>query len=131
MIQRTTARCGADYEWGVHVAFFGAAAGFSDTDLPTIAHGAAKQWPDAAEAVLLATADALHARSTLSDAEHVALAAHYTAEQIIEIVMLAGLYHAVSLPVPRHRRRARGWRAGVAGTCMGRDSTRPPVTRHR
>lgn len=96
VILRTTARCGAAYEWGVHVAFFGAEAGLSDTDLPAIAHGAAEQWPDAAEATLLSTADALHARSTLSDAEYTALAAHYTAEQIVEITMLAGLYHAVS-----------------------------------
>lgn len=96
VILRTTARCGADYEWGVHVAFFGGAAGFTADDLPAIAHGAPGDWPEAAEAALLATVDALHARSTLSDDEYDRLATHYGAEQIIEIVMLVGLYHAVS-----------------------------------
>src|SRR6266436_1125486 len=29
VIDRTCARCGAEYEWGVHVAFFGERVGFS------------------------------------------------------------------------------------------------------
>src|SRR5271154_4535791 len=28
-IDRTTARCGSEYEWGVHIAFFAGAAGLS------------------------------------------------------------------------------------------------------
>ena len=31
VIARATARCGAEYEWGVHVAFFGARVGFEIT----------------------------------------------------------------------------------------------------
>lgn len=96
VILRTTARCGTDYEWGVHVAFFGASAGVSATELPAIAHGAPEDWPEPGEAALLGTVDALHAHSTLSDDEYAQLAAHYAPEQIIEIVMLVGLYHAAS-----------------------------------
>src|SRR3954471_23859887 len=33
VILRTTARAGAEYEWGVHAAFFGAAAGLGDAEL--------------------------------------------------------------------------------------------------
>src|SRR5260370_40999539 len=33
VILRTTARAGAEYEWGVHAAFFGSAAGLSDAEL--------------------------------------------------------------------------------------------------
>ena len=33
MIHRTCARCGAEYEWGVHAAFFGSAVGLSDRQL--------------------------------------------------------------------------------------------------
>src|SRR5271154_3311750 len=29
VIDRTTARCGSEYEWGVHIAFFAGAAGLS------------------------------------------------------------------------------------------------------
>ena len=48
---------------------------------------------------LLPTVDALHERATLSDAEWQALGAEFDAAQCIEILMLAGLYHAVSFVV--------------------------------
>src|SRR5262249_21730331 len=33
VIDRTTWRCGSEYEWGVHVAFFGARAGFGEAEV--------------------------------------------------------------------------------------------------
>src|SRR5688500_8414604 len=39
MILRTTAVCGSEYEWGVHVGFFGRAAGFSDAEIAATVHG--------------------------------------------------------------------------------------------
>ncbi len=33
VIDRTCARCGCEYEWGVHVAFFAVRAGFDDAQL--------------------------------------------------------------------------------------------------
>src|ERR1041384_1575950 len=40
MILRTTARCGAEYEWGVHVAAFGAKAQWTPAELKASVHGA-------------------------------------------------------------------------------------------
>jgi alkylhydroperoxidase family enzyme len=40
--------------------------------------------------------DALHLRSTLSEAEFSALKAHYEEAQILEIIQLCGFYRTVS-----------------------------------
>src|SRR2546427_11197203 len=37
VIDRVCARCGAEYEWGVHVAAFGKAAGFTEAEIGIIA----------------------------------------------------------------------------------------------
>src|SRR5262245_16609861 len=39
VIARTTARCGSEYEWGVHVALFGARVGFDDAQLASLVSG--------------------------------------------------------------------------------------------
>jgi hypothetical protein len=41
MILRTCARCGAEYEWGVHVATFGAKAQWTTAELHSTVHGGA------------------------------------------------------------------------------------------
>ena len=100
IILRACARCGAEYEWGVHVAGFAAKAGFTPAQIAATraADIDAELW-DARQRLLLATVDALHERATLSDAEWQALGAEFDAAQCIEILMLAGLYHAVSFVV--------------------------------
>jgi alkylhydroperoxidase family enzyme len=100
VILRTTARCGAEYEWGVHAAFFGAAAGFGPEHLHATVHGAADApiW-SAREQVLLALCDALHATSTVDDALWARARAELEPAQIVEVLALAGLYHMVSFVV--------------------------------
>jgi alkylhydroperoxidase family enzyme len=97
MILRTCARCGAEYEWGVHVAFFGRQAGFTPTQIRATVLGSAD---DAAwsgdERLLLRLADELHDTARVSDGLWAQLAARWRAEQLLELMMLAGLYHAVS-----------------------------------
>jgi alkylhydroperoxidase family enzyme len=97
VIDRTCARTGCEYEWGVHVAFFAAAADLSDEQVRATVLGKADApcWP-VAEQALIATVDALHARATLSDAEFKALAAHYDEAKIFEIILLCGFYRTVS-----------------------------------
>src|SRR6185369_9477894 len=41
VIARVTARCGCEYEWGVHATAFGAAAGLDDAVLCATVHGSA------------------------------------------------------------------------------------------
>jgi alkylhydroperoxidase family enzyme len=98
VIDRTTARCGCEYEWGVHVAFFAERAGFDDAQLASLTHGSADDacWTDPGERALIAVVDELHDRSTVTDARWAALAGHLEPAQLLDVVLLAGWYHAVS-----------------------------------
>ena len=100
VILRTTANAGAEYEWGVHAAFFGAAAGLDADRLSATVHGEpnASLWaPD--EALLVAACDELHATAHLSDALWDALRATFTESQILEVIVLAGLYRMIAYVV--------------------------------
>jgi alkylhydroperoxidase family enzyme len=97
VIDRTCARTGCEYEWGVHVATFAAAAHLTEDQVCATVRGAANEacWSEAEQA-LIAAADALHDRATLSDAEFAELSAHYDKAQIFEIILLCGFYRTVS-----------------------------------
>ena len=96
LILRTTARCGAEYEWGVHVAFFARQAKFSKAEIAATVVGQARDWLDPAEADLIHLADALHEQARVDEALWARLAARWQPDQLIELLMLCGLYHAVS-----------------------------------
>jgi alkylhydroperoxidase family enzyme len=97
VIDRTCALNGCEYEWGVHVAAFGAAAELTEAQVHATVLGKADAdcW-STAEQAMLAAVDALHARATLDDAEFASLSAHYDDDQILEIIMLCGFYRTVS-----------------------------------
>lgn len=104
MILRTTARCGAEYEWGVHVAAYGAKAGWTADALHASVHGDATAacWrPD--EALIVKLADALHASNDVDDALWTELKAAFADDQLVELVQLAGFYHAVSFTLRAFR----------------------------
>jgi alkylhydroperoxidase family enzyme len=97
VILRTAALAGAEYEWGVHVAFFGDAAGFDAAALRAVVHGDPTDptWaPD--ESALLTACDELHATARVSDATWAALRQHFDPAQLVEILVLSGLYRMVS-----------------------------------
>jgi 4-carboxymuconolactone decarboxylase len=97
VITRACARCGAEYEWGVHVAAFGDAAGFSATDrrvMASVIEDTALLAPR--DRLLVSMVDQLHDTSHIDDALWEALGAHWSPPQLIELMMLAGWYHAVS-----------------------------------
>jgi alkylhydroperoxidase family enzyme len=97
VIDRTCARTGCEYEWGVHVAAFAEAARLTDEQVRATVQGEADApcW-SAAEQALIATVDALHERATLSETEFKALSAHYEDAKILEIIQLCGFYRTVS-----------------------------------
>jgi alkylhydroperoxidase family enzyme len=97
IIDRTCARTGCEYEWGVHVSAFADAAHLTDEQVRATVLGRADApcW-SAAEQALIGAADALHLRATLDDAEFTALSAHYDDAQILEIMLLCGFYRTVS-----------------------------------
>jgi alkylhydroperoxidase family enzyme len=112
-IDRTCALNGCEYEWGVHVAIFAAAAKLSEEQIRATVLGPADApcW-SAAEQALIAAVDALHQRATIDDAAFAALAAHYTDDKVLEIIMLCGAYRTVSylanaLALPLEEKAAR------------------------
>lgn len=97
VILRACARCGSRYEWGVHAAAFGQRAGFSGEQIAATweADFGAAQFSEP-QRLLMTLVDELHDSATVSDATWDRLASHYDTAQLVEIIMLAGLYHAVS-----------------------------------
>ncbi|CAN5258377.1 carboxymuconolactone decarboxylase family protein [soil metagenome] len=97
VIDRTCALAGCEYEWGVHVAIFAAAAGLTEEQVAATVNGnaGAPCW-NAAEQAMIAAVDALHRRATLSEDEFAALRASYNDHQILEVILLCGFYRTVS-----------------------------------
>ncbi|MGE0217914.1 carboxymuconolactone decarboxylase family protein [Mycolicibacterium sp.] len=96
VINRVTAQCGAEYEWGVHTCVYAAKAELTVHQIASlVGDGASGDWSDE-ESVLIALCDSLHKTCTVDDALWFALTTHYSDEAIIELLMLAGYYRTVS-----------------------------------
>lgn len=97
LIHRVTARCGAEYEWGVHAEVFARPLGLSDEWIDaTATAGPGHPTFDERDALLVRFVDELHETATVSDALYSEMTAHWTDEQMIELLMLAGWYHLIS-----------------------------------
>src|SRR6476659_8368977 len=85
MILRTCARCGAEYEWGVHVAAFGAKALWTLEQLRASVHGGADDacWT-VEDRLVIWLADQLHETQHVDDALWAELAAQFGADQLVE-----------------------------------------------
>jgi len=97
VIHRTTARCGCEYEWGVHVAAFARPLGLSEPWIRATVRGG----PDdpafsPAHSALVRLCDELHDASRISDALWQELRGHFSEEQLLELIYTVGMYHAVS-----------------------------------
>ena len=95
VIDRTCARCGSEYEWGVHVSFFAERVGLTPEQVTATATGDPTAFPEH-ERLLLRLVDALHDEARVGDALWAALRAHWSEEQLIELVALTGFYHLIS-----------------------------------
>jgi alkylhydroperoxidase family enzyme len=97
VIHRVTARCGSEYEWGVHAALFAERAGLDAAQLRSTAHGGPDDacW-SAEDALLVRFCDALHADCTLDDGLWAELRGAFSEEAILELLLLAGFYRTVS-----------------------------------
>jgi alkylhydroperoxidase family enzyme len=98
VIDRTCARCGCEYEWGVHVAFFAERVGLSGAQVTSLVHGTPADpcWIDEGERILIAAVDALHDTSTIDDDLWARMAGLLTEQQLLDLLLLAGWYHAIS-----------------------------------
>lgn len=97
VIDRVTALCGSEYEWGVHVALFAARAGLSETEIDALARSGPDDpvWAED-DRLLIGVADQLHQGCDIDEATWQQLAAGFSDEAILEILMLAGFYRMVS-----------------------------------
>lgn len=111
VIHRTTARCGCEYEWGVHAAFFAARVGLDAAQLTSLTHGDAEDpcWEDHAEAALIRVVDVLHDAADVDDVAWAALAAHRSEAQLLDVLLLAGWYHAISFAANAARVALEPW----------------------
>jgi alkylhydroperoxidase family enzyme len=97
VIDRTTALCGSEYEWGVHVAVFGQHAGLTDEQIHSTVRGTAEDacWSEE-EQLLIRLCDALHRDCDVDDALWTDLRAKFSEGAVMELLMLAGFYRTVS-----------------------------------
>jgi 4-carboxymuconolactone decarboxylase len=112
VIDRVCARCGCEYEWGVHVTSFGAAHGISPEQIHATVTGAAEDavWSER-DSLLIQLADALHDHAAVSDTLWARLAAHWTPEQLMELIIIVGWYHLISFMANAARIPLEDWAA--------------------
>jgi len=96
-IDRTTAICGSEYEWGVHITFFAEKVGLT----PDQVSQTTRDVSDAAgwsprDLLIIRLMDSLHQTATIEDALWDDLAAEFSEGALMELLMLAGFYHTVS-----------------------------------
>lgn len=97
VINRTTALCHSEYEWGIHVAMFAEQAGLSAEQIHSTACGTPEDtcW-SAQDRLLIRLCDALHRDCDTDDELWHDLSTSFTENAIIELLMLAGFYRTVS-----------------------------------
>ena len=98
VIDRTCARCGCEYEWGVHVLMFGDRVGLTGAQRTSLVHGTAGDpcWTDERERLLIEAVDALHDDNDIDDALWARLASAFDDRRLVDLLLLCGWYHAVS-----------------------------------
>jgi alkylhydroperoxidase family enzyme len=110
VIDRVCARCGCEYEWGVHAAAFGAAAGLDERVLNATVHGTAADpaWSES-DRLLVRLVDELHDTARVSDELWQALAAAWPAETLLELLVLVGWYHVIAFVANGARVQREPW----------------------
>jgi alkylhydroperoxidase family enzyme len=97
VIDRTCFRCGSEYEWGVHVTFFGPRIGLTPEETRDLcAEDPERTVFGPRDRLLLRLCDELHATARVGDTLWTALAAEWSPEQLVELIVLAGYYHAIA-----------------------------------
>jgi alkylhydroperoxidase family enzyme len=96
VIDRVTARCGAEYEWAVHTATFAAKAGLNQRQIASLlGDGANGGWSDE-DRILIRLCDSLHDACAVDEELWQSLTECFSDEAVIELLMLAGYYRTVS-----------------------------------
>jgi hypothetical protein len=98
VIDRTCARCSCEYEWGVHVAFFAARAGLDHAQVTSLTHGGPDDrcWVESRDRLLIRLVDELHDSADVGELLWHDLQGEFADEQLLDLLMLCGWYHAIS-----------------------------------
>jgi alkylhydroperoxidase family enzyme len=98
VIDRTCARCGCEYEWGVHVAFFAEAAQLDHRQIASVTAGSADDgcWRHDRDRLLIQAVDALHDTSDIDDVLWRELRTAFSDTNLLDLLLLCGWYHAIS-----------------------------------
>jgi alkylhydroperoxidase family enzyme len=98
VILRTCARCGCEYEWGIHLMFFAGRAGLTPAEITSLTHGSPADpcWTSGRERALIRVADALHDSSDVGDALWDSTRETLDEPQLLDLSLLCGWYHAIS-----------------------------------
>jgi alkylhydroperoxidase family enzyme len=98
VIDRTCARCGCEYEWGVHVAFFAGRVGLDQDQIISLTSGFAEDrcWNNRRDRLLIRAVDALHDGADIPDDLWQMLANVFTDANLLDLLLLTGWYHAIS-----------------------------------
>jgi alkylhydroperoxidase family enzyme len=107
VILRTTALNGAEYEWGVHATLFDE---LSEDEVRGTVPGQSHTWPER-DTLLLRLCDELDATARVSDPLWDELTRHWSQPQLIELVLLAGWYRAISYVINAARIEPEPWAA--------------------
>jgi alkylhydroperoxidase family enzyme len=98
VIDRTCARTGCEYEWGVHVAYFAERAGLTDEQVASLTHGQPTDgsWDAARDRLLIEMVDSLHDTADIPDELWTELSGAFDEAQLLDQILLTGWYHAIS-----------------------------------
>jgi 4-carboxymuconolactone decarboxylase len=99
VIDRVTAKCGSEYEWGVHVAFFAEKVKLSQEQIQSLTFGNAldEVWEDESEKILIELTDEALTTKQISDELWAKVKQYFSDEQVLELLALIGFYHTISL----------------------------------
>ena len=93
---RVASNCGSKFEWEEHVEY-ARAAGLGDHEIALVKRALDDgEWTDA-ERALLSAADELGIDCDITDATWTALARHYDAPALVEILFVVGQYTMLSM----------------------------------
>ena len=116
VILRVCARCGAEYEWGVHAISFPPFLKIPEAQVRATATAAADDpaWTPR-QALLVRLVDELHDTARVSDALWRELAATWSETELLELVLIVGFYHLVSFTVNATGVENEPWAARLPG----------------
>ena len=110
VILRTCARCGTEYEWGVHAVAFGNLVGLTQSQINATVRDCEAGWSER-DRLLIRLADELYETDTIGDDLWQELAGIWPAPELLELIVIAGWYRTLSYFIKAARLQLEPWAA--------------------